>query len=647
MEQTAESPLRQMVRQTLADLKPYPLRFAVAWRIAAICAIVAGVAMMYGIPESAISCYLVIFLMKPDGTENTIVPVAAAFLITIVVFLLLLVVLLTISSPLLRILAMAIFSFIFLYIGAATKLGEAGGVVALIFAFMLTLLDMVPAGKFVSEGLRFAWEMAVMPLVVMALFSMLFGPSTLRVLKVAMAERLAATRRALGGDRDKLEELLQEGNEDALKRATFVRLFHLAPKADATQIAVDVHASYKLMLAAGAMPEDTPEGARQTLLADIHAAEDALAKGQPIAAPSPARAGAGHAELGARDALMLMSGARQPRFIPAPQEPFVAPDALTNPAYQQFALKITLAAIGCYIFYDAISWQGIHTAMITCYVAALGTTGETIHKLALRISGCLVGAAMGFAAILFIMPYMDEVWQLMAMMFVATLVAGWVSTANERLAYAGVQIGLAFFLCVLQGFSPTTSLDSGWDRIVGILVGNVAVYLVATLIRPAPLAGTVRQNMVKALAGMARLASVAPEQRDLHVAQAAVVETLVGRIRYQIFLLPFEPRRLQLSAQQKINFSEMIAQVSSLNREIYLSRDDLSALSARLSCLAQIVGMAGSASEAVPGKSPAAGEDDLHAPASMSLRLGRMEELGATGGLSGELTGALAAGGGR
>src|SRR5260370_2029491 len=37
------------------------------------------------------------------------------------------------------------------------------------------------------------------------------------------------------------------------------------------------------------------------------------------------------------------------------------PDAFTNPAHVQFALKVTFAAMFCYIVYEAIDWSGIHT----------------------------------------------------------------------------------------------------------------------------------------------------------------------------------------------------------------------------------------------------------------------------------------------
>ncbi|HGS4463489.1 TPA: hypothetical protein ACMDOB_003376, partial [Vibrio metschnikovii] len=40
--------------------------------IALLCALVTAVGMMFQIPEAAISCYLVIFLMKPDAVVNIV-----------------------------------------------------------------------------------------------------------------------------------------------------------------------------------------------------------------------------------------------------------------------------------------------------------------------------------------------------------------------------------------------------------------------------------------------------------------------------------------------------------------------------------------------------------------------------------------------
>ena len=70
MARAAEFPWRAVARQTARDLKPFPGRLAMTWRVALLCAIVAGVAMVYKIPESAIGCYLIIFLMKPNGAQN-------------------------------------------------------------------------------------------------------------------------------------------------------------------------------------------------------------------------------------------------------------------------------------------------------------------------------------------------------------------------------------------------------------------------------------------------------------------------------------------------------------------------------------------------------------------------------------------------
>ena len=69
----------------------------------------------------------------------------------------------------------------------------------------------------------------------------------------------------------------------------------------------------------------------------------------------------------------------QAEHRPMPRSLFV-PDAFTNPAHVQFALKVTFAAMFCYIVYEAIDWSGIHTAFITCTFIALESTEATLYK---------------------------------------------------------------------------------------------------------------------------------------------------------------------------------------------------------------------------------------------------------------------------
>ncbi len=65
------------------------------------------------------------------------------------------------------------------------------------------------------------------------------------------------------------------------------------------------------------------------------------------------------------NSLFLPDAASAGAEPPKPKSLFV-PDAFTNPAHVHFALKVTFAAMFCYIFYSAIDWTGIHTAFITC-----------------------------------------------------------------------------------------------------------------------------------------------------------------------------------------------------------------------------------------------------------------------------------------
>lgn len=547
MARIADSPWPGIFRQVRRDLMPFPGRAALTWRIALLCALVCGTAMLYKVPESAISCYLIIFLMRPNGAECVGQAIGLTLLVSVVVLLMAPLIQATADDPLVRIVVIAATSFGFLFLSSASQLGEIGAIIALVIAFILTLVDQVPAGEIVTRGLLYAWQMAVMPMVLMAVFCLIFGTSPHRLLRQGLARRLEAAAEALEpssadvGGHGLLDEELKDGSEATDKQVKLARLFHTAPGAELGWLSGAASTSYRLLVAVSALPSGLAGDLRARLAGQCRAAAAAVASGRrPPAGPLPAATGVAAYDA-AQDALAGLSRANGGSDVVAAKPPFLAPDAFTNPDHQRYALKTTAAAISCYIIYSVIDWQGIHTAMVTCYVAALGTTGETVHKLALRIVGCLIGAAIGLGSILFVIPHLDSVGGLMALVFAGVLVAAWVSTGNERISYGGVQIGLAFLLTILDGFGPSTDMDAARDRVVGILLGNLVIYLVFTQIWPKSAIVDARERLQRALAALSRLAAQDQATRVTAVAEAALVERETARAREVLALLPFEP----------------------------------------------------------------------------------------------------------
>jgi multidrug resistance protein MdtO len=168
---------------------------------------------------------------------------------------------------------------------------------------------------------------------------------------------------------------------------------------------------------------------------------------------------------------------------PKPKNLLVA-DAFTNPAHVRFALKVTFAAMFCYILYSAIDWSGIHTAFITCTFIALESTEATVYKGTLRIVGCVIGGALALFSIVFLMPHMETIASLVVVVACASAIAGWVASGSELISYAGLQIAFAFFYSVFQGYAPDTDLDNVRNRVIGILFGLIVTGLVFHYIWP-------------------------------------------------------------------------------------------------------------------------------------------------------------------
>ncbi len=197
--------------------------------------------------------------------------------------------------------------------------------------------------------------------------------------------------------------------------------------------------------------------------------------------------------------------------IKTTQRHLLVADAFTNPSYIHYALKTTLAIFIAYITYNMLNWPGIRTCMITCFFVSLGTFDETIQKMNLRLSGALIGGGLGLATIIYIMPYLTTILGLSLMIATISFFAAWVATSSEHLSYAGLQIALAFFLCVLVGYGPTIDLTEARDRVVGVLLGNMIIFIVYTLIWPTTALEQAKFSLSVALVKLSQMIALTPQ----------------------------------------------------------------------------------------------------------------------------------------
>ena len=102
--------------------EPSPGRLAFAVRLALICTLVAVFAEVYKTPEIALTVYVVFFLNKPDRTSSMLLTVAIVVIITVVVGILFVLAPPLLGNPGLRVLTMALISFVMMFLSSASKL---------------------------------------------------------------------------------------------------------------------------------------------------------------------------------------------------------------------------------------------------------------------------------------------------------------------------------------------------------------------------------------------------------------------------------------------------------------------------------------------------------------------------------------------
>ncbi|MFC4278508.1 FUSC family protein [Achromobacter aloeverae] len=602
MARPAADPRVSPLRGLAALLAPFPGRGAMSLRLALICALAVLVAALYGTPEMALSAYVVFFLNRSDRVTSIILVLLMMTLVTLLIGLVMLIAMASLDYPVLRLGFMAGLSFVLLYLTSASKLRPVGGIIAMVVGFALDELGLLPYGEAATRALLYMWLVVAIPAGLTIIVNLLFAPSPRRLASLRIAARLTASARRLRqpeAGREAFDACLREGNGQV---ETWLRLARLEGSADAADLAAlkqAASASTAIMLAVAALDGDPAAEASATLgerrtaervtepMADrvagvLDAMAGMLAQGGypvdialelPEADDLPPLARAAWLCLG--EAIVHFTAAPAPAgpATPPPQaghkDGFFLPDARTNPDHVVYALKTTGAAMFCYLLYTQLDWQGIHTCFITCYVVSLGTTAETVQKLTLRLAGCVVGAVAGSVAVAFIVPSIDSIGALMLLVFAGAAASAWVAVGSPRIAYAGLQIAFAFFLCVLQGPAPGFDLTVARDRSIGILLGNLVVYLVFTRIWPVSVAARIDDALAALLRQWRSLAQLAdPVARR---ARAADALARGQAIEDDLVVIPYEPSWVRPAPAWISSRRQALAELATLEAPLFLA----------------------------------------------------------------------------
>jgi multidrug resistance protein MdtO len=203
-----------------------------------------------------------------------------------------------------------------------------------------------------------------------------------------------------------------------------------------------------------------------------------------------------------------------------PRSSLFVPDAFVNPDHLRFALKGCLAASICYVIYNAIDWPGISTAVTTCLLTALSTIGSSHQKQILRILGAMFGGfVLGMGSQIFILPHLDSIGGFVLLFVAVTAFSAWFMTSSPRLSYFGIQIAVAFYLINVSEFKMQTSLEVARDRVVGILLGLFAMWLIFDQLWGVPAARELKDTFISNLRQLAKFARE-PFSNDLKAATA-------------------------------------------------------------------------------------------------------------------------------
>jgi multidrug resistance protein MdtO len=431
------------------ELAPFPGRLNVMLRCMLTSAIVIVGSMTLEVPELALSLLVVFYVTQSNVVLTRLVGLMFMVGSTLGIGLSILLLKFTFDYSLLRIVIASLLFFGSVYLLRVLKIGVVFFIVAIIVIYVQSFVDRIDQADLLIRAVLWVWVAVNYPIALALVVNTLLLPGEPQLqLKAEIHRQLAALQTRLtqliDGTANAAPITLASVQQGAL---TLQKLLRFATMRDphyrehqALQLACVATVS-RLYRVASELPDMLAgaSAARLAILRELHtnvtALDESVTSGKPYryvgaAAPEersavdlvPALAELQRALHAYAD--LIASGAEPGK--PSAREPMLAPDAWTNPAYMRFSLKTLLAVLVCYVFYNAVDWQGIHTIMLTCVIVALPSLGASTQRALLRLAGAVVGSALALFMVVFVVPHLDDIVGLLLMTLPVVAFAAWI-----------------------------------------------------------------------------------------------------------------------------------------------------------------------------------------------------------------------------
>lgn len=506
------------------DLQPAPGRLNATLRIVLTTAISLVLMMVLQLPFASLGLYYIFLVARENPATSVRSSVMALLTLVLGVASVLAVVVLTDNDPMARLLSVAAASFVAGMLMVASTLPPLAAIWGFVYCTLIALwerpappdalvkaclylLATVGLAALVSSAVeyvfanqhpadRLAQQLGLRYKTIERVFTLFAdgAPST------ALAEAITGLNRVAGTGQRPMQDLYSL----AVARGDDTRRLPAGTREQITMLAelLDVAAAFASQHTAGVEPELRSRCAEIARRCRERSVGEVAPAGNSDA-PALDRVEA------VLESIILMpaqsaSDSDKPRAAaPVRKPPFLVPGALTNKDSVAFALKMTLCVMVCYIFYFAVAWPGISTSVTTVFLTALGNSGAMNQKLANRLLGSAIGGGLAIVASVFLFPHMDTITSLVLLISAVAFLAAWWA-CGRHFGYSGLQIAFSFYLVAFEGFRAPTDLTPPRDRLIGILVALVVMWIVFDELWPVRTVTAMRRALASVLSGEAR-----------------------------------------------------------------------------------------------------------------------------------------------